>query len=172
MAWWFNGNIVFYLVTYVISFSLSKLPQLIIRGSVNFMVTYGNVGSFFQPHCQTCLNYDGETFFWSCRSWSNHVSLKLHDDRMILRLLYVYFVKVLPNSIRAALGGGGGTAASGLPQQQGQQQQRPNQISQSLKDSAPILTQQLLDYQPPTQQQQQQQQQQQMYNQNRVSECP
>ena len=84
---------------------------------------------------------------------------------MILRLLYVYFVKVLPNSIRAALGGGGGTAASGLPQQQGQQ--RPNQISQSLKDSAPILTQQLLDYQPPTQQQQQQQQQ--MYNQNRVS---
>ena len=88
---------------------------------------------------------------------------------MILRLLYVYFVKVLPNSIRAALGGGGGTAPSGLPQQQGQQQ-RPNQISQSLKDSAPILTQQLLDYQPPTQQQQQQQQQ--MYKQNRVSgEC-
>ena len=87
----------------------------------------------------------------------------LYDDGV--RLLYVYFVKVLPNSIRAALGGGGGgTAASGIPQQQGQQ--RPNQISQSLKDSAPILTQQLLDYQPPTQQQQQQ-----MYNQNRVSEC-
>lgn len=72
---------------------------------------------------------------------------------------YLALFQVIPSSIRAAL------HQNSLPT-------RPNNqttaaattIPQSLKDSAPILTQQLMDYQPPQQQQGQQGHQQQAFN--------